>query len=501
MPLQIAEPEVAQVAEEEAWTPNLAPRQWDVFNCFSRALLVAGGRLTGKTVSVCHKVWRHLWDTPGARVALVSRTQRVAKMGGVWEDLIKISGPEWMESGMIGETGVPIEYTTRDGAGRPGPKTELSTRSAFLRIRNRWGGESELILYSLDDDDEVEAKLKSTRFSLIWFSELSNFKNRKVFDVSRLQLRMPHLNFEDHQWIADTNPAEEGEDSWIWKLWYEERTRKDHPKPEFQEGLQLIEFRLADNIFLDKRQIDELEGTYSTNPGEYDRNVRGIWTKGTASNGKIFADLLSDDMFIDGAIEVSKDTEELYCGWDLGNVYSSFVILEKRNISNGDVWLVLDEVHVVDERVSTAEFTGMALSKMLALEAFYGRTFKWIHWSDNTALTVYRPGIDGFDASEVLRASGGQIELQAVDKPAESVRACVKILRRKIREKRFFVGRNCPRVIGMLENLSAGKKYAVEDTAWKDAFDATRYVIWAVERDEITDDQVSSSSRGGVAHI
>lgn len=490
--------------EFEPWTPNLAPKQWEVFNCYKRAVLLTGPRKSSKTIACAHKVWRHLWDTPGARVALISRTYKVAKSGGVWEDVINIVGAQWLSSGMTGDTGEEIAYTTQARPGGPfGPKTDLQTRTVFFRIRNRHGGESELILFSLDDDSEVEAKLKSTRFSMIWFSELSNFQTRKVFDISLLQLRMPHLNFEDHMWIADTNPAEEGEDSWIWKLWFQERVAENHPDPEFQKNLELFQFTLDDNPFLDPRERRELEGVYIYDPGEYDRNVLGHWTKGHGFLGKVFADMLAPDTFIDGAIDIGVTTDKLYSGWDLGVKYHACVLLERRMIEGRPVWLVLDEIVALDEKISTAAFTYQVVEKIMAIEKHYGRAFKWQHWSDNTALTVYRPGIDGYDASEVLLASGGQISLEAADKPEGSVKAAVKHIRRLLRERRLFVGKNCPYVIEMFEQIAAGKKYAVEDTRLKDVFDALRYPIFMTDAEEMAAaEQIRSSPRvSAIVHV
>src|SRR5690242_7516868 len=64
----------------EIWVPKLSPVQYDIFNCgteadgWKRFILVDGGRMNGKSIGVGHRIFRHLWETPGARVGLVAKT-------------------------------------------------------------------------------------------------------------------------------------------------------------------------------------------------------------------------------------------------------------------------------------------------------------------------------------------------------------------------------------------------------------------------------------------
>ncbi len=493
----------------DIWLPTLSPpgkqfpKAWEVFNCYKRYLLVAGSRKGAKTLTVGHKVWRHLWDTHGARVALFAVTIKSAKQGGVWEDVLNIVGKPWLQSGLVGDTGLPIAFTTKDGEGNPGPRSDPQSRSVFFRIRNRYGGESEMILFSLDDVNETEAKVRGTRFSLVWFTEGDNFKDRKIFNLSIQQLRMPHLPFEAHQWIMDSNPSDEGPDSWIYKLWYEERVRNDHPKPEFQKNLHLIEMSFRDNPWLKQEERDELEGTYCDDPTGHDRYVNGNWVIAGNARGPIFLDVLLPRHFPEGSIDVAESTHELFTGWDLGNVNNSFHIIEKRVVDGGSVWLILEELVTVGEQISTSEFTLMALEKMRMVEAHHGRKFRWMHWSDSSALTTYRAGTDGYDATEVLKASEGQINLVGADKPSGSVKTCIKIIRRLLIENRLYVGTNCPQTIAMLRKIRSGPKGGADDSGGHiHAFDSMRYPIYMEERQDLVDDaRVRTSSRTIISHI
>lgn len=475
---------------EHEWIPPISPKQLEILNSnteadgWKRFIYVDGGRLSSKSIGVGHRVMRHLWETPGARFGIVAKTYKNAKRGA-WADMLEIVIPEWLNSKMVGTSGMPIEYTSSSNSG-PGPASDTLTRTPYFRIRNWWGGESECLLYSLDNDDEVEAKLRSTRFSGLWFSELQNFQNRKVFNDSILNLRMVHLKPQQHMWIADGNPPESGKDSWQYKLWYEEIKKENHSQPHFQRSLKLVHVRLEDNPYLHPEQIETLKGTYADDPAEYDRNVNGIYVKGHGTLDKHFADLIIPELlYVDPAIDVDPATEELFTGWDIGAKNNAFVILERRNIGDVSVWCVLDECVTLGEKITTSEFASMCYEKMIALQNMYRRHFKWTHWSDDTALNAYRGGIGGFDAAEVSKATGGKVDLQAAAKPDGSIRDGIRILRRLIREQRLFVGKNCPNVIQFLEELSIGRdlKTPVEDSDLKHTFDATRYPIYMEERE------------------
>lgn len=492
-------------AEDGPWHPVLSQKQMDLYDEFEhRYVLCTGGRWGSKTVGVVHKVWRHLWETPGARGCMVAKTTKSAKEGGAWQDLLEVAAPEWLESGICGPNDMPIEYTTKDGSGKPGPRIDPTTRTVSFKIRNYYGGESEMLLFSLDNDHEAEAKLKGTRFSLIWFSELANFNDRKVFNTSKESLRMMHLEALEqkhkrnyHLWIGDTNPSEDGDQHWIYKLWFDEIKQDNHPIPSFQRQLKRFDFSIHDNPFLPDEKKEEIKGGYVYDPKEYDRNIDGKWVKGKQGD-RHFAHLLDygpNGHFVEPAIDVDGDTEELFGGWDIGQVNNAAVLLEKivlkQPARNGEGeqevshYNVLDECVVIDEQISTAEFGYQVMDKINALEEYYERRFRWVHWSDDTALNTWRAGVEGYDATIILDATGGRVNLEAVDKPEGSVDTAIKIIKRLLRERRLHVGRNCPHTIQMLEDLKVGQKKSVEDSgnnSLKHIFDALRYPIYMEER-------------------
>ncbi len=90
------------------WVPDLFGKQLDVFNSTARALLVSGNRLAAKSVAVLNKICRHLWDVPGARVAIFARILKHSKDAGQWKNLEQRVLPQWIESG------IGMRFTTQN---------------------------------------------------------------------------------------------------------------------------------------------------------------------------------------------------------------------------------------------------------------------------------------------------------------------------------------------------------------------------------------------------
>jgi PBSX family phage terminase large subunit len=484
--------------DESPWVPTLSEKQMAVFNCYKRYVLCSGGRRNGKSIACGHKVFRHLWETKGAYYALIAPTIKVAKEGGAFQDLVNIIAPIWMDAGIVGPQGMPIAYTSCKQGGEPGPVMDAATRTSRFRIRNFWGGESELILFSIDNENDIESILRSKRFSGVWISEGGNFKSDKIFKEVIQMLRMYHLQPEEHQLIIDTNPAEEGKNHWIYQKWWVERMRDEPPKAlqktdknphgitteewlMVRKDYELFEFQLEDNPFLKPVEIAELKASNCDNQGEYDRNILGLWSEGHGLVGKVFADIVDiSKVFIPDSIDMDPLTTDLISGWDMGAVNNAAVLVEKVIYNNVSTYRVLNEIVSLDEKISTAAFAIETWEAMEKLAQYYGKQFIWKHWSDDNALNVWRPGAEGYDATIVYNATDKQISLQAVDKPKESVPTGIKMMRRLLMENRLFVGENCPHVKKMLLGLT--ETDIENDASNTHIFDALRYVIYMEER-------------------
>jgi len=519
--------------DDGPWRPPLFDKQFEVLYNRDRFLLVSGGRKTGKSIAICHKICAHLWNTNGAKVGLFTTSYKVATDGGSWTDLIEYAIPLWREN--VGNSTEPgddpdavFEYTTfvrgaKDDEGNPVGSTKLDakSRTPFFRIRNRFGGESECRLFSIDNENEIAAKTKQLRFSAIWVIELSTFKTRNIFNFTTLNLRAHGVKYEDHFWISDTNPALEGEDHWAWQLFYRDRTDPDYPTRqnklpveearEFQKRLGLIEIQLNDNVKLEHRERVDLIASYeSAPPEEYEIYVEGKWPKSGGRRLELFSDLIIPPIhFPPGKLAVDRSTETLASGWDLGSVNSAIVILDIV-VDHGIPYVcVLEEIVYIKTEISTKDITLEALARMDQINEHYKKKwfptfpgFLWRHWSDTSSTDRYNPAYDSVDAAMIFKVTEGQIELVGVSKADHTVEDDVKLVRMLLREKRLFVGNNCPNVKRSLQEIRRGTNKIVDPKdPLKHCFDALRYGLRSEILEYLNTPERAKSNQPAIQHL
>lgn len=451
---------------------------------------LASGTINHNTVAVCHKVIRHAVDVPMGHVGVFTKTIKVAVDGGCWTDLTKIVIPQWM-------AGTGVRYTIP-------PKVDGQTRQAYFEITNRHGSSTRVVLNSLDYDDDIEAVIRGKRYSMLWFNELDNFRLRKVFDISYDQLRMMGLPYDEHQWIADTNPSDEGEDSWIYKLWFQDRIMEGMPEGiateegkkafrQLQDELGLIEVMIPDNTFLTEQQRLGIYARFQHDPDLFNRYIKGLWTSSTTDSW--FSDVFRPDLHIlgDASGPTHSDWEillpeenctEMVTGWDIGDTNHAVVFLEPANINGAITFKVLDRVVILRDQVGIPDLTEMVMAKMDFWEEQVGRKIYWRHWSDTSAFDHFRSAAERYDKDIVYAASGGRIRLMATEKGRNSIRHRINLARRLLFYGRLVTSASCPEVVSMFRGL---KKGSVRDTSGfvgiergnrhKHCFDALTYAL------------------------
>ncbi len=464
------------------------------------ALLVSGPRETGKTVAVCHRIMRHLWETDGGRVGIIGKTIKNVKEAGVVRDFTDFVIPEWLRANLTSENGSTFAYTTKDTDGNLGPKVDGSTKTWYFRVRNYWGGESELMLYSLDHDADVEDKLKNTRFSCIYFPELDRFKDFRVFMVSYHQLRMFHLKPEQHLWIADTNPAEEGSDHFAYRIFYEtEKLIAENPDDaELYRNVRVIEMNFEDNPWLTEARIKAIKALYRHDQDMWNRYVEGKWVRfqpdGTFSdvfvgNVHTVGDASAKDEKDWEIIIPEENTTELISGWDMGDVNHSIHILCKRLTKAADspqdqeyAYDVIDDLIFIKQKVSLEALTLAFLERKAYWEEKLKELYnvsrvRWRHWSDQSAWH-YRAAIDAYDELIVRRTSLGEINLQkSMIQLAHSVKKRARMIRKLLFDNRLYISARCHGTIDMLKNM----KDLSQDGIYKHAMDSLSYPLAAEE--------------------
>jgi len=514
------------------WIPDLFGKQFDVFNSNARALLVSGARMAGKSVATLHRIVRHLWETPDARVAVFSRIMKTSKDAGPWKNLQENTMPQWIKSG------IGMRYTTQNRYSKEwGIITDGQTRTSYFRVTNRHGGESTCLLFSLDDDAEAEMRLREVEFSMIYFSELSKFTSRAVLSLGLLCLRRPGLRFDQQQWIADTNPAEDMEASWIYEVWYVERCQTYaeyvesktklgiQPMPEskfteFKAKLGLIEMYAEDNPRISPEQLSELKQAYDYDSEWHLRFVKGMWTSGSGGDtSRVLRRYFRPNVHLVGNCEDPEESEwevalptlncvELVTGWDPGETNHAVVILErtmmdqyipsKKITVKRSYFTLLEECVTLDEDISLEGFTQMVMEKLEVLEKVLGRELKLErNWADPSVFNRYNATTQTYPYLVIQNESGGRIELQPSTSDRHYVGIRLQLLRQLLAQERLKISAHCDHTIRMMKNLKKGKNRGEtinrSDTN-KHVFDALTYALLEECKDEL---ELSSSSRVG----
>lgn len=460
------------ISNSGAWYPHISQKQLEVFNSTSRFVLCSGPRKSAKTRAVQHRVMRHAWEAAQrTRIGVIVKTIKSAKIGS-FDTLYHVVAKEWEEN----LAGFRITKPLCQDA---------STKMNFFRVSNSFGGESEIQLHSLENISEAESKLKGTEFSMLWISEITNWYDRSVFDLSIAQLRMPGVSYDDHQFIADCNPSEEeGDQHFAYKIWYEERLEKDHPHQNFQKQLDLIEFKIDDNPFLDPREVEDLKASYRNDPALYDVYINGIWRN--TSHDSIFAGVFSPGRHViagDEELTPEDNTTELFVGWDPGDVNLSVHIMEKVTTPVGIMWKVLDEVcEIGNNTVTLGEFALAVCDVMDEWEERCDKKFRWIHYSDSQAIDCFRSSSGTYGQLEIYQATEGRVRVEGVPKFSGSQRLRVKLVRELLNEGKMFISGRCPKLIASLSGgLKRDKRRLryIRDGIHKHPFDSCSYVIQA----------------------
>lgn len=455
-------------------------------------VLASGPRYASKTVGALNAVVQHAWNTDRGNVALIALTQSVGIDSGIWTDLTETVIPEWI----AGDFG--LEWVKK-------PYIQNVTKKPACQITNRFGNVTKFQLDSLKNELEVEDRYKGKRYSCIFVNELSKFRKRKTFDTLKQALRMVHLREEDHLLLCDTNPAEEGSQSWIFKLYFDFKSAEpeqfkdiftefgDVP-PEtlipLRDALNLIEFTIDDNLACSPEKKASLMADFAHDDDLLQRYYFGKWV--TASTDAIFYKVFRPKFHVVQDLFVESDCFELQTGHDPGATNYACVFGEKvipdivRYPKNKGkpIFKCLEEQVVIGEDFDLYEFIAEILTKMDAWEEHIGRPGKtiWTHWSDRSVYDTKIPFLDRIWATEILLASNNRLRLIAAARGKGSVQVRVDFVRKLLFSERLFVDAEfCPHVAEMFKSLKKGATVSAvieRGSKFKHIFDALSY--WLV---------------------
>ena len=503
-----------------AWMPDVSEKQLEIMRAcrkpdgFRKYIFVASEKYTGKTIGCANAVVDHAWNVKDARICVISTTIGAGDDSGIWTEITDRIIPQWVD----GNFGLDW-WRGKDGKSKKaGGKMKGASKKLYCDIRNKFGGRSYLELNSLQDERDVEKLFFNRYFSMIYWGELQNYKEKKTFTTLTSSLRMPDLTEQEHVLLADGNPSEEGEDSWQYKLWFVDRIDPELPEEQkpMQDNLKLITLTLDDNPYLSERRKLEIKSSYADDPDLHARYVLGKWVK--ASTNSLFMDVFKSSIHVVGDRK-SKDSEillpedncsELFCGWDYGGVNPAFVIgeqcwrtridLEGNERGEESVFKWLDEIVLFDQKdLALSEFTEMVMKKREQWEKFLGRKIRWLDYSDMSALNFREPISNRFHADEIYSVSDGAIKLIGVDKAQGSVARRIRLWRRLLHQQRMiFSAAKCPILVEVNKGLKRGSHtYSIaRNNPFKHPFDAAGYALMILCWDEICQDVLAVTTAG-----
>lgn len=477
------------------WDMGLFPRQYEIIsscrpseNNLPRLVLADGPRWASKTVGCINAVADHAWNTDRANIAVLTITQSVGLDSGVWTDLVDTVIPDWI-NGNFG-----MEWDRK-------PYTESVTKKPACKIINKYGTVSKIQLDSLKDEGEVENRYKGKRYSMIFVNELSKFKTRKTFDTLKQCLRMLHLPEGAHVLLADTNPADEGEESWIYKLWEVERSLRDEEPGEgepdlrpLRRALVRIPFTIDDNLAMSPEKRASLYADFAHDEDLLARYFYGKWV--TASIDAIFHKQFRPLWHVIGEESTASNPDpdmmlpeegciELLTGWDPGPRNCAMCIAEKvfpaDPIYKGlPIIKILDELCIVDEDFDFQEFVTKSMVLMNTWEKIAGRKVRWQHWSDRSVFDTKDLESQKYYAQLIFEMSEGVIELTAAERSPGTLRAGIELMQRLFWENRLLINKKCVKTVHAVKSIKRGTnalQVVQKGSKHKHPLDAMRYMV------------------------
>lgn len=458
--------------------PLLVPKGYDVFNSYARYLLMDGPRKSSKTINGLNRLMRHAWEVPGSVSGVIAKTLKNAKTG-IWRDLVRFVLQGWLDS----DIGMKLV---------DGPKTDAVTKMEYFRVSTSDGGESEIQLSSLEHDQEVEVKFKSTRFSFIYLSEADQFLDRQVFVYLSQQLRLMGIPYDDHHFVMDCNPAEDAEDHWLYDIFFIHKGINESEQKQYKR----IPFTLDDNTLLDPRERTDLEASCAYDPVLYDRLIKGKWVKrvkGSHFDGVFFPNIHivgntkpdNDDEW--EVIVPPKSTMRLIAGVDPGDLNHACGIWCPREADDGETcYDLIDEVVRIGEPIALEEFVDLCYERMVFWNEWLASHYntldvRWDWWADASAF-VHKASLNGAEFAVFFERTTGRINLKPAPKGRFSVGTRINLIKWLMHRHRLWFSASCKWGCDWARNLRPGRsKTDVIDPRYKGrhAFDADSYAIVA----------------------
>lgn len=495
------------------WSPKISEKQVALMNDRHRYILASGPRWSTKTIGCLNRLCWEAWTKESGHISIVDVSTTHGSDGGVWKYLHSVVLKQWI----AGDFG--MRYAPKGQ-----PHMDHASHKLICDVTNRHGGITRIQLDSLNNESDVEAIFKGKSYSMVYIPEASLFFKRQTFDAWQECLRnLPQLRFDDYVMLLDTNPSDEGTDSWLYKLFYlkdpfdtevlktygvteesELPLEVQEEKLAFRNQLSLHEFRLEDNIWASPTELAIQKGKYRHDPDLFARYVDGKWVKSSGTGW--FSTSFRPETHCPGD-EGEELLPEEYCselatGWDIGDINQSAHIIEPVWLFNPTTnreqvsFKVLADIVDLTGKMLLEDLVFEMLERMDGIEnGCAEKPLLWRHISDLSAFgsEMSRDAGKSCEADEVFSASDGRIILErGPTKGPGSIRTRVNLLRKLLCQDRIWISRSCLATREMLSNLKKGKTAAVDkQSPYKHPFDSLTYPLMILCSDEIQQDMAN----------
>ncbi len=507
---QLANHQIAQLrarnetharGETEEWEPVLSDSQRAYYYDDRIYVLGFGERSSGKTVAALHKLIRHCYLYDDAFAVIVALTKSGATGGGVWDKLTTMAkfadGPlKGTSAGMLAMwfDGIELEY---------GDEYEDGAHNKFVDIRNMHGGISRIMLKSMPISSVIKDRIKGPEISFFLFEELTNTYDPDYFIkvIQQIGRRATVPSFAQ-QYTATCNPADEGEDHWVFKTFF--IPKKTQTKAQHEKRFGVHHVKMSQNEWMPGKEafIQSVLEEAALDPTSEDRLIHGKWVKRVIGKG-MFEGFWLPEVHIRPLGKKTRglglmpfENEMLTWGNDPGLVNNARVLLQRSLINGKWRWRAIDEIININQRLTDDQLVKATLEKMWFWNRRLNCTFPYEWIADEQALTHWNPSGSYIYqqwfliSSRMIKAVDRYgkltpIRMKAPPKGAGSVDERVKTIINKLANEELLISVNCPHVIemfGMLkrqqDKFGNNELYKPMRTKHLHTFDAISYPIY-----------------------
>lgn len=470
-------PDPHHIVYKKGWRPKLNPIQKKAVNSKAIFKLYYGERGTGKGHGAIHEMIDYLYRNDNALGYIVVKEIGMGIEGGAWHKLKMDAMPEW-------EQGLGIQ---------PVYGTDFQTKSPYCWISNRHGGWSCVILKSMPVAEQVEMKVRGREPDIVFVDEAQALKSDTYFTSLIMQLgRRRGVAKDPSKIIFVCNP--EGPSHWLYQRFFlmpvnEETGTWDARYAHFHIPISDNLANLPENYY-----ENYVLPAVANDPIAKARLVDGQWVDRPTGES------LFSNEFVE-AIHVKGDAGKnlgllpvvgipMIVSWDPGAA-NTVVFFEQlvATATSGVYLLIIDEFDWVGAYTPYKTVVRKIIEREMWWEKTMGGAFQWVHVSDSSAFSMYRPNTGSFDVKDIEKISKEYvterefeprfiIKMRECPKRDFSIEARVRMLKDDLISNRFMLSATCPKAKEMFLRLPADPDNGMvpkKKTRYCHDFDAMTY--------------------------